>query len=99
MDGSAGTLNVNGPLPTACRLLQTKISLDMPPGAVNVVGGVAGGIGLLVQELDHERGTLHAVTVLLALFGAALIREVDLVDTAFLDKFHLGGGYLRRQGA
>src|SRR5262249_40094806 len=58
---------------------QTKISLNVPPGTVNVVGRVATRIGLDVEELDDEGRPLHPIGVGLAWFVLIAGKgEVDL---------------------
>src|SRR5262249_23444197 len=44
--------------------VQAKVTLDSSPDAVDMVGGVAARIVLLVEELDEEGRALHAVGVL-----------------------------------
>src|SRR5437588_165595 len=58
---------------------EAEVALEVAPAAVDVVGGVAGRVGLDVEELDHEGGPLDAVGVRLAGLGAAGEGEVDLV--------------------
>src|SRR5206468_10572261 len=65
-----------------------KIAPHVAPDGVNVVGGVAGGVGLDVDELDLEGGALNAVVAAFALFLAAGPAEEDFVGTAGANRFH-----------
>src|SRR5581483_11971025 len=61
-------------------LCQPKITGEVAPATVDVIGRVLRPVLLHVEELDHERRPLDRVGVLLALLRLAGKCEVDLVD-------------------
>src|SRR5437879_3276392 len=65
-------------------LCDPEVPASIAPGAMNVVGRVLGGVGLDVQEFDHERRGYHTVTVRFAVLGAPGVSEMDLVDACLL---------------
>src|SRR5262249_33054475 len=69
--------------------LDAEIALEVPPAAMNVIGGITGRVGLDIEELDQERRPLDMVRVRLARFGSFLSeREVNLVQAGSLDLVH-----------
>src|SRR2546421_6283425 len=75
-------------------LVQPEVTLGAPPDAVDMVGGVAGGVVLFVDELNDECRPLDAIRVLLALFDSAVESEMDLVDPGVFHALQLLGPYV-----
>src|SRR5262245_8184189 len=66
--------------------IEPEVALDSPPSAMNVVGGIAGRVLLVIKELDYEGRPLHAVGARLAGLGAAVIGEMNLVEAGVLEQ-------------
>src|SRR5437870_10539103 len=63
---------------------------------MNVIGRVPGGIGLDVEELDHECRPLDPVSMRLAWIRTAGVGEMDVVYTTLFDLSHLRRGDIFR---
>src|SRR4051794_10515847 len=65
---------------------ESKVAVNIPPRAVNVVGGVLRGVRLNVEELNDEGWPLDAIGVGFA--GSVLLAgvgEVDLVNARLVE--------------
>src|ERR1700691_4413428 len=80
--GTLRALNASSRFINLSRLALAEIAGDVPPAAVDMVGGVVGAVGLHVEKLNHEGGALHTVGVGLAVLRGASEGEVDLVEAA-----------------
>src|SRR5260221_6444387 len=56
----------------------SEVAFDISPAAMNVIGGIAGGIGLHVEKLDYKGRPLYPIGVLVSVFRTAGIGEVHL---------------------
>src|SRR5262245_31234275 len=68
----------------------SKITCDVAPGAVNVVGRVTGRVLLDIQELNDEGWSLNAVCVRLACFRIISCEgEMDLIKADLVQSVQL----------
>ena len=77
----------------------SEVAGHVAPDAVNVVGGIAGRVGLRIDELDEERRALDAVVMADARLQRARPSETHVLRSVFNDATNpLPGNALRHTG-
>src|SRR5207253_11108420 len=72
------------------------VSLDSPPGAMDMVRGVLGAVGLNIKELNGKCRSVYPVGSALARLQATGEREVNGVEAGVLGELPFHGGNVRR---